>query len=123
MADEKKNNHGEGCTCPVCGGSGVMMGKGCRCGWGRACGCGGRWVFFLLRTIITILILMVVFWFGVQVGRMTSSYSRGGLMMRGGYDTSYADGGYGQDGTYGRNGMMSGSNDTSTPADNGTGSY
>lgn len=55
----------------------------CNCG----CGAGGRhWTFFLLRTLLTILILMIIFWFGVQVGRMTGgAAAREDLMMRGGY--------------------------------------
>jgi hypothetical protein len=51
-------------------------------------GMGGRhWTFFLLRTLITIIILMVVFWFGVQVGRLNSGFRResGVMMMRGAY--------------------------------------
>jgi hypothetical protein len=54
----------------------------CTCG----CGTGGRhWTFFLLRVLITILILMVVFWFGLAVGRMSSGYARGAMLMRRGY--------------------------------------
>lgn len=55
----------------------------CNCAGGH----GGHWTFFLLRTLLTILILMVIFWFGVQVGRMSSGGygARSEFMMRGGY--------------------------------------
>jgi len=53
----------------------------CDCGHMR----GGHWTFFLLRVLITILILMVVFWFGLAVGRMSSGYARGAMMVRRGY--------------------------------------
>jgi hypothetical protein len=54
----------------------------CNCG----CGHNGRhWTFFFLRTIITVLILMIVFWFGVQVGRISGGYAHDGFMMRGDY--------------------------------------
>lgn len=66
MAEEKKNGNGK-------------MGGGMTCG----CGCGGHghsWMFFLLRTLLTIIILMVVFWFGVVAGRLGDirSYVRNG---------------------------------------------
>lgn len=54
----------------------------CNCGGGRM---GGHWTFFLLRTLLTILILMIIFWFGVQVGRMTGYAGREDFMMRSGY--------------------------------------
>jgi hypothetical protein len=66
MAEEKKNGNGKGMTCS--------------CGYER------HWTFFLLRTLITIIILMVVFWFGVAAGRLgDAGYGR--YMMRTGYAT------------------------------------
>ena len=41
------------------------------------CGCGGRgWAFFLLRVLITIIILMMTFWFGLVAGRMGGGWDR-----------------------------------------------
>jgi hypothetical protein len=82
MADDtKKNGHVDGCLCMGCR-SGMMPGG---MGYGR----GGRGTFFLLRTLLTVLILIIVFWFGVQVGRLSDGYGfgrdRGVMMMRGGY--------------------------------------
>ncbi len=102
-ADDKKNGNGshpEGCRCMGCHGS---MSGGCSCGHG------GHWTFFLLRALITVLLLMVVFWFGVAVGRMSSSYERNGLMMRG-YG-AYPVGVYN-----GMGGVASSGSATSTPA-------
>ena len=70
MAEDKKNGmmHGAGCMCSGCGmkmGMGASMG-----GWGR------HWTFYLIRVLLTILILMVVFWFGVAVGRLSSGIAR-----------------------------------------------
>lgn len=57
-----------------------MNGMVCDCG---CYGGGGRhWTFFLLRTLFTIIILMVVFWFGVMAGRIGDG-SYGYRMMRG----------------------------------------
>lgn len=86
------NSHVDGCMCMGCRGG--MMGPG-GMGYGRR----GGWTFFLLRTLLTILILMIVFWFGVQVGRMSSrgfgyGGARGVMMMRGGSGGGYPITGY-----------------------------
>lgn len=48
------------------GGSDAMVCYSC-----HGCQCGGRgWMFFLLRTLVTIFILMIVFWFGVAAGAL-----------------------------------------------------
>jgi hypothetical protein len=84
MADDKKNggskdiNHGDDCMCSTCNG---VMGKMCNCG----CRHGGHWTFFLLRALITIIILMIVFAFGAAVGRMTSDFNGRYQIMRYGY--------------------------------------
>jgi hypothetical protein len=70
MAEEKKNGNGKM-------GDGMM----CSCGYER------HWTFFLLRTLLTIIILMVVFWFGVVAGRLGDAGGARGYMMRYGYAT------------------------------------
>ncbi len=48
-----------------------MVCEGC-----HGCQCGGRgWLFFLLRALLTLLILMIVFWFGVAVGALLDLYN------------------------------------------------
>jgi hypothetical protein len=49
--------------------------------------CGRSWTFFLLRTLLTVIILMFVFWFGVMVGRISSAGFSRSYMMRTGYPT------------------------------------
>lgn len=50
------------------GGADAMVCYSC-----HGCQCGGRgWTFFLLRTLLTVFILMIVFWFGVSVGALGS---------------------------------------------------
>ncbi|HVO28572.1 MAG TPA: hypothetical protein VMT81_01140 [Candidatus Paceibacterota bacterium] len=111
MAEEKKNGgHGEGCVCPACYGKtgmGMMGGR-----WSCGCGYGRHWTFFLLRTLLTILILIVVFWFGIMVGRLSASgYARTTRMMAaGGYGGNYPIGAYNPGGPMMRAGA------TSTPA-------
>jgi hypothetical protein len=92
--EEKKNGKmtgGATCTCGCGASDGSMMSGGCGCGRG---GHGRHWTFFLLRTLLTVLILMIVFWFGVVAGRIGSGYYGRPMMM----------GGYG----YGSSGMMMG---------------
>ncbi len=78
MAEEKKNGNGK-----------MVGGMTCSCG----CGCGGfgshgrHWTFFLLRVLITIIILMMVFWFGVAAGRL-SGIGWGRYMMDNGYSST-----------------------------------
>lgn len=88
MAEEKKNGKMNGGM--TCGCAGAM---GCNCQHGCGCGCGGHghsWTFFLLRTLLTIIILMVVFWFGVVAGRLGGVRS---YMIRTGYATPAYNGG------------------------------
>jgi hypothetical protein len=77
MVDDKKNGMMNGGMCPGC----------------HSCGCTGRgrhWTFFLLRVILTILILMIVFWFGVAAGRLSDAgLGRYGMMR------DYSNGGNG----------------------------
>jgi hypothetical protein len=78
MAEEKKNGNGK-----MMGGNGGGMTCGCGCGHGH------HWTFFLLRTLLTIIILMVVFWFGVVAGRL-ADYR--GAMRSYGYATPVYNG-------------------------------
>ena len=102
MAENGKNGkmNGNVCTCP-----------GCTYGFSS----GGRhWTFFLLRTLLTILILMLVFWFGVVAGRLGDA--RGNYYMMRGYNypiTSYNPGGP----------LMPASGTTTTPTTGGAGNY
>ena len=107
MADEKKNGRTNG-------------GMTCDCMSGCSCGChqgGGRhWTFFLLRTLLTIIILMVVFWFGVAASRV-GEYNRSNAMPM------YTRGMYGY-GTGGAMPMLRTNDATSTaPATGGVENY
>src|ERR1700690_246700 len=95
----EKNGHGGVCTCMGCP------------GYGR------HWTFFLLRTILAILILMMVFWFGVQVGRLSSFGGGRFMMMRGDYSTgAYGTGSWAMP-------MMPVRGATSTPTTGGVQNY
>lgn len=105
MAEDKKGAHGEGCMCSSCGGCGCQHGK--------------HWTFFLLRVLITIIILMMVFTFGAFIGKLTSnsSYARRTMMMRyGGTPGGMYGGGMGMP-------MMRANGATSTAPTGGTESY
>ena len=91
---DKRNGNGNGgnvCMCP-------------------GCHYGGRgWTFFLLRALITIIILMFVFWFGVAAGRLGTGYGWDRESMMNGY---YGSGGV-------QTPMMRFLGATSTPSTNG----
>jgi hypothetical protein len=101
MAEEKKNGKSNGSTCSCMGMTGCTCGSGCGCGCG---GHGSRGLFFLLRVLITIIILMMVFWFGLAVGRMSDGYGRGGYMIERGYGI-YPGGVYSANGGTGSGGV------------------
>lgn len=107
MADEKRNGNGKmngshGMTCDCTSGCGCM----CHSGMG-----GGRhWTFFLLRTLLTIIILMFVFWFGVMAARLGDGANGRNFMMR---DYTYPTGIY--NGAAGATPMMRINGATSTP--------
>lgn len=76
MAEDKKNSRGEVCMCPACMGG------------------GRQGMFFLLRTLLTVLILIIVFWFGVKVGQLSVGGGERLMMTRTGYPiTTYNPGG------------------------------
>ena len=85
-----ENNTCEGgkCNGGECGSCnhGCMMGHGC-CGWNKR---------HMIKKIIMIVLLIVVFCFGIQVGELKSAmrYDRGVRMMGWGYDggTGYMSG-------------------------------
>lgn len=74
-------------------------GQGLCCGGGMCCGCGwhggaGHGIaFMVLRCLLALVILFVVFWFGVKLGELKGAYGYGygagyhGMMneMMGGY--------------------------------------
>jgi hypothetical protein len=83
---ENKNNSEEG-TCMTCGAGGAMKG----CMGSRCCGHGyGKMrLFYLLRILVTLIILIIVFWCGFRLGTLRGSFTRGyynyPMMMQGGY--------------------------------------
>src|SRR5579863_5243145 len=92
--------------------------NGMVCAGCNGCGCTGRgrsWMWFLLRTLLTIIILMFVFWFGVAAGRLSSAGFERGYMMREGYGA----GGYVNPGGP----MMPVNGATGTPTTNGVQNY
>ncbi|HVM77166.1 MAG TPA: hypothetical protein VMU07_03385 [Candidatus Paceibacterota bacterium] len=81
MADEKKNGSkimrgGQQCVCG-CDGSGM----GCACGWHH-----GHSIF---RILLGVILLVIVFWFGVRLGELRAEI-RGGY----GYNAYYGYGDY-----------------------------
>ncbi len=118
--EEKKNGRSNGNSSAGGGACSCAAGDGCNCAHGCGCRCGGHghhWTFFLLRTLLTILILMVAFWFGVAASRIGSyGWSRDGMMYgRYYYPSAYGSGGIAA--------PMIPANGTSTPANGPGGAY
>ena len=94
----------------------------CTCGCNR----GAHWTAYLIRVILTILILMVVFWFGLAVGRL-SDYSRYGYYAPMMHDYAYPSAVYNGAGSGGSAGtpspMMPIRGGTTTPTTNGVQNY
>ncbi len=84
MENTEKKETMEGSKC--CGGFG--MGS-CSCGHGY----GKMRLFFLVRVLITLIILIIVFWCGFRLGVLQGSfgreYSGRSMMMYGGYGNVY----------------------------------
>jgi hypothetical protein len=66
MDEQKKEGKGNVCTCGCCGSHNGMMGMGCACG-----AHGGTRMLF--RLLLVIIILILVFWFGVRLGELRES--------------------------------------------------
>jgi hypothetical protein len=88
MAD-MNGKKGDGMNqCPMCGGSGMMAGRGCCCGFhgGMGYGFGGG----LLRVIVGLIVLGIVFSFGVLIGELKAVVGGGefyrGAMMGSNYN-------------------------------------
>ncbi len=91
---QQKNDHPEGCKCPMCSGGKCEACGGCACG---SChcfmhgGCRRRW----LRWLIGIIVLAIVFCAGFKLGAMFSFWGGGyrempvRYMMRGGGGSRY----------------------------------
>jgi len=62
--EEQKDKCAAGCTCGCCGSG---KGMGCGCGWH---GGGTRMLF---RALLGVIILVLVFWFGVKLGELRES--------------------------------------------------
>ncbi len=97
MEDQSNNQqHPEGCKCWKCQG-GQMD-----CGYCRK---HNPW-YHLARWALAILVIVVVFWFGLFIGRLEGQLGGGRTMMRhsysGGYGHAYPmmQGGYGSMGTH-----------------------
>jgi hypothetical protein len=90
--------------CPMCGGSGMMSGKGCCCGYhGGMMGYGFGWG--LIRVIVGLIVLGIVFSLGVLIGELKIAVG-GGFMYRGGMmGQNYFPGAYPMMGNW-NNGMM-----------------
>jgi hypothetical protein len=81
MADMNSKSEQGMNQCAMCGGSGMMSGKGCYCGMhGGMMGHGFGWG--LIRVIIGLIILGIVFSFGVLIGELKVMVG-GGFLHRG----------------------------------------
>lgn len=98
MKNQMGGQHPEGCKCGIC--------QGKMCGMGVCCsGKYGCW-YHVIRWILGIVIILMVFAFGVMIGQLREELQSSGYrMMR----TSYYGGGYAYPTTQnGYNGMMGG---------------
>jgi hypothetical protein len=88
MENKADKNHSEEGKC-MYGAGDAMKGRMGSCSCGSGCGYGKMRFLYLLRILVTLIILIIVFWCGFRLGALRASFGRGyrsyPMMGQGGY--------------------------------------